>query len=655
MARGVASGLIWGLVLAAGGLALLSQMAPLPKEELSAPAAGPSPITPPNPAPATPPAPSQEASAKPTPPASPATQSPAASAEAPAPDLPSPATATQSPATVPSPGSADQQPQQQSQAASPPDPLSPPTSAQQDGLESPSSSDGRSTATSSPAIPQNPPPAPLSTAPTSPQLPATLPPPAPVQPGLAQPGLAQPAPSSSASPSPNIPRGSGGVKPPAPATGPQAGAALPERDATESALDLPPPEAKGQTTSAPQPAAAATKDPVTKDPATKDPATKDPVTKDPAPEVPGPRDVLLLADPGDGGAASLPQIDSGATIAQVPMIPPALASGGLGKDLAPMAALALPPLPLQVLPAPAEPAPKADAGPKSPAEAAAVPLSPAGAGEMAEALPKAIGNDPAASAPEPTAPETSGAAHLLPQIGVAGTPPETAGEGEKLSPVTAFARPFDGGEGKPLFAILLQDIGAQGMRREDLAALPFPVTFVIDPLAPDAAEAARIYRAAGQEVLLRAKDLPFGATAGDLEQSFQTLAGIVPEAVGVIDAEDKGFQDNRPLASLVLPVIAGQGRGLVTYDRGLNAADQIARREGLPAATIFRRLDGAGESQPTMRRYLDRAAFKAAQVGAVVVIGETKAATVATLLQWAIEGKGATVALAPITAVMARH
>ena len=237
----------------------------------------------------------------------------------------------------------------------------------------------------------------------------------------------------------------------------------------------------------------------------------------------------------------------------------------------------------------------------------------------------------------------------LPQIG---DPPKTQRTPAADQPIAKFARTFDAPAGKPRFVILLQDVGAAGMARAELAKLPFPVSFVIDPLASDAKAAAQTYRDAGQEVLILANGLPPGATAGDVAQTFQSLAGIVPEAVGVVDEATLGFQDNRALASLVLPVIADQGRGLLTYDRGLNAADQIARRDGLPAAVIFRRLDGAGESGPTIRRYLDRAAFKAAQEGSVVVIGDTKADTVAAILEWTVEGKGATVALAPVTAVM---
>ena len=50
---------------------------------------------------------------------------------------------------------------------------------------------------------------------------------------------------------------------------------------------------------------------------------------------------------------------------------------------------------------------------------------------------------------------------------------------------------------------------------------------------------------------------------------------------------------------------------------------------------------------------LDRAAFKAAQEGRVVVVGTTRPETIAALMEWSIEGKGASVALAPISAVLA--
>lgn len=219
-------------------------------------------------------------------------------------------------------------------------------------------------------------------------------------------------------------------------------------------------------------------------------------------------------------------------------------------------------------------------------------------------------------------------------------------------PVAKYAREFSNDDGKPLFAVLLLDKGGADEDRAKLAALPFAVTFVIDPLDPGAAAAEAIYRAAGQEVVMLASGIPAGATAGDLEQTFQANAAVLQQAVAVMDIGAAGFQDNRPLATQVVPVIAAQGRGVVTFDKGLNAADQVARREGVPAAVIFRELDAAGEDTPLIRRYLDRAAFKAAQEGRVVVLGSTRPETVAALMEWTLEGRASSVALAPLTAVM---
>lgn len=233
---------------------------------------------------------------------------------------------------------------------------------------------------------------------------------------------------------------------------------------------------------------------------------------------------------------------------------------------------------------------------------------------------------------------------------VAGTDlPELAAD---LPPLQRFARSFENPGAKPLFAVLLLDQGDPELRRAELAALPLPLSFVVDPMQPGAAEAAEIYRAAGQEVVMLATAIPRGATAADLEQSFAAIAPILPEAVALIDTTDATFQDNRGLSAEVVTHLDAKGLGLVTFDRGLNAADQVARREGVPAATVFRSLDDEGEDSPLIRRYLDRAAFKAAQEGRVVVIGTAREATITALMEWAVEGRSASVALAPISAVM---
>ena len=247
--------------------------------------------------------------------------------------------------------------------------------------------------------------------------------------------------------------------------------------------------------------------------------------------------------------------------------------------------------------------------------------------------------------------KTDTGAESLPQIGKAAAAPEVKPQG----PMQNFARAFTpAAPPKPLFAILLRDIGDKGMPREELLKLPFAVSIVLDPMDPGANDAMQAWRGAGQEVVMAMGGLPVGAEPSDVAQTFQALSTSLPQAVALIDANGVTFQNDRPLASLVVSEVQSAGMGLVTFDEGLDAADQIARRNGVPAAQVFRRLDGKGEGKDVIRRYLDRATFKAAQEGAVVVLGDTSADTVAAILEWSVEGKASGMTLAPLTAVLGR-
>jgi len=199
---------------------------------------------------------------------------------------------------------------------------------------------------------------------------------------------------------------------------------------------------------------------------------------------------------------------------------------------------------------------------------------------------------------------------------------------------------------------VLIDEGDPALDRQALAALPFPVTVALDPMLPDAAALAAIYVQAGKEVVMLASGIPKGASAVDLEVTFSGHARLLPEAVAVLDLAQGGFQNDRMLATQVVGIVKDEGRGLLTYDRGLNAADQVASREAVPSATLFRRLDAEAGPKAQFRRYLDRAAFKATQDGRVVVIADARPDTIAELMEWSLEGRAATVALAPVTGAL---
>lgn len=356
-----------------------------------------------------------------------------------------------------------------------------------------------------------------------------------------------------------------------------------------------------------------------------------------------------------------------------PKIPPLDVASSAPVDPAPQGDQPAPVQPEPVPPAPvqpetAQPAATETPQPVAPETATPQPAPADVAAEPAPALAKEALLDPSPEMSEPngakmvTAPAAGSPPKIAdesmaPQQPIApdSAEPEPAEPEPVISnapPLQKYAATFDDPGTKPLFAVILKDTGAPDLDRAALAALPFPVTFAIDPEMENATGAMAIYRAAGKEVVILTAGLPNGATAQDLEQSFQTYDTILPETVAVMGPAAGGFQDNAVLSKLIVPVIAAQGRGLITFDRGLNSAAQNAVRDGLANGSVFRQVDGAGESVPVIRRYLDRAVFKAAQDGAAMVMGETSPDTITALTEWSLEGKASDVTLAPVSAIL---
>lgn len=220
-------------------------------------------------------------------------------------------------------------------------------------------------------------------------------------------------------------------------------------------------------------------------------------------------------------------------------------------------------------------------------------------------------------------------------------------------PLEVYSAPFDNTEGKPLMAIVLID-DADSLGLEALQEFPYPLSFAIDPSEPGAAEKMKTYRDAGFEVLAMT-NLPAAATAQDAEVSMSVWLDTLPEAVAIIEGTGSGIQGNRALSDQVAAIAGGTGRGLVTQDNGLNTAQKLAARAGVPSAVVFRDFDGAGQTPTVMRRFLDQAAFRAGQEGAVIMLGRVRPDTVSALLLWGLQDRASRVALAPISAVLTRE
>lgn len=223
-----------------------------------------------------------------------------------------------------------------------------------------------------------------------------------------------------------------------------------------------------------------------------------------------------------------------------------------------------------------------------------------------------------------------------------------SGSRPDMTPFTANSEPFFNPEDRPLMSIvLIDDAGAIGA--EALAEFPYPLSFAIDPDDPDAAAKMAARREAGFEVLMLA-DLPRQASPQDAETALEVWRGKLPEAVAILEGVETGVQGNRPLADQVAAVAASAGYGLVTQDSGLNTVQKLALRDGVPAGVVFRDFDGAGQDPRAIRRFLDQAAFRAGQEGAVIMLGRLRPDTITALLLWGLQDRAERVALAPVSA-----
>ena len=218
-----------------------------------------------------------------------------------------------------------------------------------------------------------------------------------------------------------------------------------------------------------------------------------------------------------------------------------------------------------------------------------------------------------------------------------------------LPALEAFAVPFETTGEEALVALVLVQEGPV-LTDEQLAQIPPFVSFAIDASLPEAAEAAARYRAAGREVVL-IPSLPANARPQDVEQALRANLDRVPEAVALMDVTGSSFQSDRNAVQQIVDAISDTGHGLVTFPRGLNTAHQSADRAGIKTGLVFRNIDGGGESGEQIRRALDRAAFRARQDDAVILVGTTRPDTLVAVVEWAVGNQAVT--LAPISAALA--
>ncbi|WP_394177827.1 divergent polysaccharide deacetylase family protein [Yoonia maritima] len=224
-------------------------------------------------------------------------------------------------------------------------------------------------------------------------------------------------------------------------------------------------------------------------------------------------------------------------------------------------------------------------------------------------------------------------------------------EATDLPALQRFATAFENPNGMPLLSILLVDDGTNGDMAADVASMPLPVTVVLHALDPNAAARMQAYRAAGIEVALQTS-LPEGAVPTDVEIAFEAAFGILHETVMLFSDGTGVLQNDRAVTDQVMQILASDGRGLVTVQRGLGSAQRAAEQVGVAATTVLRDLDGAGEDQSAIERALDQSALRARQTGDAVLLGRVQPETISALTNWALTVNQDQMLVAPVSAVL---
>ncbi len=220
-----------------------------------------------------------------------------------------------------------------------------------------------------------------------------------------------------------------------------------------------------------------------------------------------------------------------------------------------------------------------------------------------------------------------------------------------MPPIKRFAVEVEGIENKPKMAIVLIDDGGGPVAMDMLSAFPYPLAFAVDTSREDATDKMAVYRAAGFEVLAMVA-LPEGAAPSDVEVAMPVLMARVPEAVAVMEAPEDGIQSDRQISDQVAQILADSGHGLLLYPKGLNTAQKLAAKNGVPSATIFRDFDSAGQKSRAIRRFLDNGALRAGSEGGVVMVGRMRPDTVSALLLWGLEDRADQIALVPVSQLL---
>lgn len=222
-------------------------------------------------------------------------------------------------------------------------------------------------------------------------------------------------------------------------------------------------------------------------------------------------------------------------------------------------------------------------------------------------------------------------------------------------------------KGRPLVAIVIDDVGLDRARSKRTWELPGPMTLSFLPYARDLPEQARAARARGHELMLHMPMEPNGRndpgpgalmvsmTDAELRQKLLIALESFGGYVGINNHMGSRFTANRHDLEVVMRQL--KPRGLMFLDSRTSPqslGDQTAQEMGVPSIVRHVFLDDE-ETVEAVRRKLAETEAVARRQGFVVAIGHPHESTLQALAEWlpTVQGKG--LALAPSTAILRKR
>jgi polysaccharide deacetylase 2 family uncharacterized protein YibQ len=251
------------------------------------------------------------------------------------------------------------------------------------------------------------------------------------------------------------------------------------------------------------------------------------------------------------------------------------------------------------------------------------------------------------------------------------TPPQAAQPPEhREAPAPAwkrFAAVAPPTDGRPMIAIVLDDVGVARRHAENAITLDAPVTLAFMSYAPDVATQVAAARARGHEIMMhvpmepmsRSEDpgpnaLLTGLRPGELARRIDWNLSRFDGFVGVNNHMGSRFTSDR--AGMEQVMAALRRRGLLFIDSRTTAqtvAADEARRQGVPTASRDVFLDNELDARG-IDAQLAETERKARVQGAAIAIGHPHPETVAALRRWIPQARARGFVLVPVTAVVAR-